>query len=495
MADGGTTAATFPFSKAGAMPSWIEDELRTADLPDVRLNDRFHVLLDRLSDKPTLSIPAACHGWAETQAAYRFFDNDKVSDQRLLKPHFDATLARIRQQPVVLIAQDTTELELTRAVERIGGPLSDEDHWGVHTHVALAMTPDRLALGLVSSHTWARDLATFHKRKQKQGKPIEQKESYRWLEGYRQACAIAAQAPQTQVIALSDSEGDIYECFAAAAAGDGPKADSIVRACQNRCVRDGAGTAEDKLFATVAAGATLGTLKIEVSARKAQSHDGSQRRQARSARTTRVTVQACQVVLQTPDRLGQKVPHVPVQAVLVREVRPPAGETAIEWLLLTSLPATTFAQACDVIRYYTCRWEVEVYFRVLKSGCAVEELQFETTERFVNCLAVYQIVAWRVLFALRLGRECPQMPCDTVFAEAEWRAVYQVMKRQAATRTPSLGEMVTWIAQLGGYLNRKSDGPPGPQTMWIGMQRARDFALTWIAIKTPRHSSERCVER
>lgn len=475
------------------MPNWIADELRTVDLLDARLNDRYRVLVDRLSDKPSLSIPAACHGWADTQAAYRFFDNDKVDDQRLLKPHFDATLVRIRQQSVVLIAQDTTELEMTRAEERIGGPLSDEDHWGVHSHVALALTPERVALGLVSSHTWARDPATFHKRKEKQGKPIEQKESYRWLEGYRRACAVAAQAPQTQVVALSDGEGDIYECFAAAAEEEGPTADWIVRACQNRCVRDDAGTAEEKLFGTVAAGPILGTLKIAVSARKAPSRDGGKRRQARSARMTRVTVRACRVVLQTPDRLGRKAPHVPVHAVLVREAKPPAGEAAIEWLLLTSLPATTFAQACDVIQYYTCRWEVEVYFRVLKSGCAVEELQFETTERFVNCLAVYQIVAWRVLFALRLGRECPAMPCDTVFAEAEWRAVYQVMTGAAATTTPSLGEMVTWIAQLGGYLNRKGDGPPGPQTMWIGMQRVHDFARTWTAIKNPRRRRERCV--
>jgi len=475
------------------MPSWIEDELRTVDLPDTRLSDRFRVLLQRLGDKPTLSIPAACTGWAETQAAYRFFANDKIDDQRLLKPHFDATVERIREQPVVLMAQDTTELELTRAEERVGGPLSDEHHWGVHTHLTLAMTPERVALGLVSSQTWARDPATFRKRKDKQGKPIEQKESYRWLEGYRRACVIAAQAPNTQVISLSDSEGDIYECFAAAAQGDGPKADWIVRACQDRCLRGSGQTAEEKLFATAAAGPVLGTLKIEVSARKDQSRDGRKRRQARSARTTQATVRACRVVLQTPQRLGRQMPDVLVYAVLVREIKPPAGEPAIEWLLLTSLPAVTFAQACDVIEYYTCRWEVEIYFRVLKSGCSVEELQFETTERFVNCLAVYQIVAWRVLFALRMGREFPDMPCDAVFAEAEWKAVYQVMTRRSPTAMPSLGEMVTWIAQLGGYLNRKGDGPPGPQTMWIGMQRTRDFALAWSAIKNPEPPRERCV--
>ena len=258
-------------------------------------------------------------------------------------------------------------------------------------------------------------------------------------------------------------------------------------------MRGGDATAEQKLFATAAAGPVLGTLSIDVSARKAASRDGSRRRQARTARTAVVTVHACPVVLQTPERLGKTVPHTPVRAVLVRETKPPAGEAAIEWLLLTSLPAATFEQACAVIHDYTCRWEAEVYFRVLKSGCAVEALQFETTERFTNCLAVYQIVAWRVLFALRLGRACPELPCDVVFSDAEWRSVYQVTQQRPATAVPRLGEVVRWVAELGGYLNRTGDGPPGPQTMWIGMQRVRDFALTWEALHHPDPKPKSCV--
>jgi hypothetical protein len=167
--------------------------------------------------------------------------------------------------------------------------------------------------------------------------------------------------------------------------------------------------------------------------------------------------------------------------VLVCEVDPSAGEPAIEWLLLTSLPASTFDQVCLIIKYYTCRWEIEVYFRVVKSGCAVQELQLETVDRFVNCLTLYLIVAWRVLFVMRLGRECPDLPCEAVFTTEEWQAVYQIVQRKQAEKMPTLGEMVIMIAGLGGYLNRKTDGPPGPQSMWIGMQRARDFALAWAA--------------
>jgi hypothetical protein len=478
-----------PLSKDGAMQSWIEHEAHTVNLPDQRLNARYRLLLDQLSSKPTLSIPAACNGSAETAAAYRFFDNDRVQAEQLLQPHYDATLTRVRQYSVVLIPQDTTEIELTRAHEKVGGPLSDEKHWGLHNHVALAVTPQRLVLGVVHSFTWARDPEDFHKRHEARYKPIAAKESYRWLAGYRRACAVAAQCPQTQIICVSDSEGGIYECFAEAAGMHGPKAEWIVRACQDRSLTD---ETAGKLYETVAARPTLGTLTIQVSARAAQSHDGSKRRQARSARTTTVTVQACRVTLQAPWRRGHQLPNLEVNAVLVRETDPPVGEPAIEWLLLTSLAVATLAQACTVIDYYTCRWENEVFFRVLKSGCTVEELQLETVERFQKCLSLYLIVAWRVLFVMRLGRECPAMPCDVAFSEAEWRAVYQIVKGTAATATPSLGDMMVMIAQLGGYLNRKHDGPPGPQTIWIGLQRTRDFALAWSIFTTPPAS---CVER
>jgi hypothetical protein len=481
------------------MQPWIADELRTVDLPDERLNKRFRVLLDRFSSTPTLSIPAACNGWAETQAAYRFFQNVNVGPASLLQPHYDATLERIRQYPVVLVPQDTTEFNLTRPRERIGGPLNDEEHWGLHDHVALALTPERLALGVVHSFPWARDLEDFHKRKEARYKPIEEKESYRWLQGYRRTCAMAAAAPRTTIVCLSDSEGDVYECFAAAAVIEGPKAEWIVRACQDRSVTSETAATDEtaettrKLSETVAVGPALGTLSIEVSMRPAQSHDGSKRRQAKSARTAKMTVQARRVTLRAPWRPGQKLPDLEVNAVLVREIDPPDGEPPIEWLLLTSLPVGTFSQACDAIHYYTCRWEIEVFFRVLKSGCTVEELQLETFERFTNCLALYLIVAWRVLFVMRLGRECPEMPCEAAFTEAEWRAVHQIVKGKPAAAMPSLGAMMIMIAELGGYLNRKHDGPPGPQTIWIGLQRARDFALAWSLFTVPPAPPGNCV--
>ena len=119
---------------------------------------------------------------------------------------------------------------------------------------------------------------------------------------------------------------------------------------------------------------------------------------------------------------------------------------------------------------------------MLKSGCQVEASQLETAERFKPYLALCRIVAWRVLYALTLGRECPELPCDLVFEADEWRAVYAVVKHEAPPATPPpLGEMVKLIASLGGYLGRKCDGEPGPKAMWVGLQRMADLGCAWRA--------------
>ncbi len=232
----------------------------------------------------------------------------------------------------------------------------------------------------------------------------------------------------------------------------------------------------------VATAPVLRQLTVEVSRREPKSKDARKRKQPRSARTARLTVQAARVALRGPYRPGGKLADVAVNVVLVREIEPPPGEEPIEWLLLTSLPVDTVEQVLLVIDYYGCRWQIEIYFRVLKSGCKVEESQLETAERFKAYLALCMIVAWRVLYALTLGRECPELPCEVVFEADEWRAVYAVVKNEAPPEVPPpLGEMVKLVASLGGYLGRKCDGEPGPKAMWVGLQRMADLARAWRA--------------
>ena len=216
----------------------------------------------------------------------------------------------------------------------------------------------------------------------------------------------------------------------------------------------------------------LGTLEVEVSARRASSGGDRKRRQSRSARTATVTVRSATVTLHPPYRPDRQLPAVTVNVVLALEESPPAGEIAVEWLLVTDLDVSGVAAATRCLTYYTRRWDAEVYFRVLKSGCGVEKLQLETTERVVNALAVYWVVAWRVLSVLMLGRECPDVSCDVVLEEAEWKSVYQVATgRKPPRRPPPLGMLVRLIAGLGGYLDRPNDPPPGPKAMWVGLSK------------------------
>jgi hypothetical protein len=475
------------------MQEWILQETAAADMGDERLDRRFGIVLNAMSQKPSLKFPAGCNGRAEMEAAYRFLDNDKVGKDQILFPHRSATLERIRAEKVVLIPQDTTELDMTRPREIMEGvgPLNDGSRVGFHDHLLLAFTPEGVPLGAVAADIWARDFDEFdkdadQKRAERRAKSIEDKESHRWLAGYRETCRVAQEAPETLVVCLSDSEGDIYECLLEGQTETGArKAEWIIRACQDRglIVDKGAdANCPTRLRAQVASTTILGYLTVHARGREPKSKDDRKRKQARDARTAELTVQAVRVRLRGPERPGGKLPNIDVNCVLVTEPNPPEGSEPIEWLLLTSLPIDTIEQALTVVNFYCGRWHIEIYFRILKSGCKVEESQLEKAERFLPYLALCMIVAWRVQYVMMLGRECPDLPCNVAFDDDEWKAAYTVVKNQPPPKKPpSLKTMVGLVASLGGYLGRKGDGEPGPKTVWVGLQRLTDLVRGWRA--------------
>jgi hypothetical protein len=207
----------------------------------------------------------------------------------------------------------------------------------------------------------------------------------------------------------------------------------------------------------------------------------------RKARRAELTVRAKRICLKPPYRKEQTLPEVALNVILVRETNPPAGEEPIEWLLLTSLPIKTYRQVKRAIAYYAARWTVEVFFRTLKTGCRVEHLQLHTAARLRRCLMMYHVIAWRVLYVTMLGRETPDLPCDVVFSEEEWRAAWTICSKEPMPRkAPPLKTFLPLVAQLGGYKGRKGDAPPGPKTMWITIRRITDFALAWVAFGPSR---------
>lgn len=466
---------------------WAREEMKAADLADRRLNERLQAVLTALGDRPTASIPAACGGYAETTAAYRFFDNEKVTFTSVIESHCLKTRERMAAQSVVLIPQDTTEIDLTRPAQQVkgAGPLDEGARRGVLLHALCAFTQDGTPLGMVHALPWVREdkpLEPAEERaKDRKKTPIEEKESQRWVDTLNKCREVARELPDTQVIALADSEADIYELLVAAQA-EPHEIDWIVRSCQNRALKreKNAESAATLLLERVMASPVLFTNTISVRGRKAKvSCETRGRRQARESRRTEVEVRATPVTLRPPYRPDRKLPTVTVNVVLVREIHPPEGEEPVEWLLLTNLPIDNAEQARQVVQSYCVRWMIEVFFRTLKSGCRVEERLFEHIDRLLPCLAAYLIVAWRTLYLCRLGRSCPDMSCEAVFEPAEWKSVCRVVMGEVPSIPPTLSVMVKMVAQLGGYVNRKRDDPPGPQTVWLGMERVHDFALCW----------------
>jgi hypothetical protein len=469
--DDGFVLVTHAWS--AAMPGKISDELNAIDLGDKRLNKRSKHLLEALAKNPEASINAVSDGWADTVAAYRFFKNPAVTPEEILRPHRLATFERMREHPVVLLVQDTSELDFTKHPPKDARCLNRKERFGLYAHVHLAVTPAKLNLGVVGLDYWDRDPESLGESEDRSALPIEDKESFRWLQGYRLACAAAAAAPLTQVVSVADREADIYDIFLEAQKHDaGPRAEFIVRSRVERSTleRDPAAgkAAYCKVREEVAATAVLTTRSVELTETP-----------KRAARIAHLEIRVLTVQVKPP-HARSSLPSVTLNVVFAQEVGGPGDGTDVSWLLLTSLPIATAQDALKIVDYYAARWTVEIFFRTFKTGCRVEDMQLETQARQKNCLAMYAIVAWRVLYVTYLNRACPTLPSTAVFTSSEWKSVWLIVaKKPLPKKPPTLAEMMRLLTQLGGYNNRASEAPSGPQPIWIGLRRMADFAEAW----------------
>lgn len=465
------------------------------------------------------SIQSSCKGWAESIAAYRLLNNDKVEQSAILEPHRAAVLSRAREHECVAILQDTTELDYTRKKTLKGsGPLTKERR-GFYAHTQFAITQDRLPLGVLSTNIYAREDEDFGEKEKH--RPIEEKESYRWLEGYLECCELAAEIPGTRVLSVSDREGDIYEIYDTwqRRLREGKStADWLIRGNQNRILiesndepdSENSEVDDDKkalrLFTKARQGRLLGEIEFEVKAtRQKKKVKGTTVITQREARLVRQRITVCEVTPRPPYRKHNKLEAVTITVVLAEEIDPPVGQEPIVWLLLTSRKITTFEQARELINYYVGRWDIEVFHRVLKTGCRIEEIQLKDSAAVKKAINLYMIVAWRIMYLTYLGRQCPELPCSVVFEEAEWKSVVAInraaeLKKKpqkgnlkadpapnAELAEPSLGEMVILVAKQGGYLGRKNDGPPGAQVMWQGLEKVKHYAIAWTAFGESRY--------
>jgi hypothetical protein len=458
--------------RQASAPSWSRQEFAGLDLGDTRLNDRLVGIADALAGQPMSPISTACGDWSAVKAAYRFFDNDKVSPEKVLGPHFQQTVERMRVHERVFAIQDTTYLDYTAHPATQGlGPIGNGSHkcQGVVKHTTFVISASGVPLGCLTDKVWVRDAS---EKRDYKTKPLEAKESYKWIEALLQTHTRTPEG--VEVITVCDREADVYEFFVEAKASP-----FVIRAAQNRRSQDTYGT----LKVLMKHAPLAGEFTLEVPARQGQ-----------LARQAHLHVRFAQTRLTPPQRSDatqtENLPDVDVYLVEVIEPHPPQGIPPLHWLLLTNVKVNTYSEALQRIHWYTQRWHIEVYFKVLKSGTKVEQARLETKDRLLRYIALLSVIAWRLYWITLFNRHAPTAECTHILTENEWKALYALThkRRTLPTQTPTVGEATVWIAKLGGFLGRKSDGMPGVTVLWRGWQRLTDISNTFALFQeTPEN--------
>jgi len=441
------------------MCSWPQWELSTLNLGDTRRNERIRFMVEQMAIRPGVSVPEVFETHAEITAAYRALGSEATDPEAIRSAQRDACLGRMAGESVILAIQDTTSFNFTAhpATEGIG--LIGDRSKGFLAHHVLAVSESGIPLGLWHQQVWTRDPDAPSTRDTWRERPLEQKESFRWVQALR---AVHETMPaHATVVTIGDREADIYEMFAE------PRPEGselLIRNCSDRRLAP----PERRLWETVERVPVSGEFSISL-----------RRHPERAPRDARLQVRFCSVTLDPPRFRVGGVARAPVtvQAIAVQEVSP--AKTPIRWLLLTTLPVESFDAARACVRYYTLRWLIERYHYILKSGCKLEESQLRSVDRLERLLALCCVVAWRLLWLTYAARAEGDQPCTVAFTELEWRTLYHVRHGQPplGQPPPPLREAVRWLGGLGGHPGRKGDAEPGVKVLWRGLMRLQDIVL------------------
>jgi hypothetical protein len=432
-------------------------------------------LVTRLSERPESSCTEALGNRAAVVGAYRFWNNKKVQPEEILRPHAESTARRAADHDTVLVAQDATKINLTDHPGTKGLGYLYPTTRGLLLHSLLAISPEGVPLGLLRQFMWIRPLKQLKQAKKSRYRAIEEKESHYWLDGLQAAEEALPHHPH--VVVISDSESDVFDVFAAPRPS---RMDLLVRVCRaTRRVDHPAKYLRAALLETPV---------------RARSKVKVPRADGRPARTAEVTIRWRSLVVRAPKNDRPDRPPVRLQFILVEEINAPKGVKPLRWILATTMPVNNVEDALRYVRWYTYRWRIERYHFVLKSGCQIEDTQLRTVEAIRRAIATYSIVAWRLLWLTYQARQEPDLPCMMVLEEYEWQPLWAKIhpSKPLPSQPPTLREAVRMIAQLGGFLGRKSDGEPGVKTLWRGLRRLHDLSQGWLqglAHAKRRHAS------
>ncbi|MFC7539206.1 IS4 family transposase [Siccirubricoccus deserti] len=453
--------------------SWIDSEVAGCQLGDQRLSKRLRLLLERLEQAAGSPRPMACQDWANTKAAYRFLSNERFSEDALLTGHFQATADRFASTPgLVLVIQDTTEFSFRWAKrETIGAigqvPIGRDRNGkpriltqcGLLMHGSLVVTHEGLPLGLAAVQFWSRkSFKGTNKLKRHVNPtrvPTEDKESIRWLSSLTRSTKLLGDPGRC--VFVGDRENDIYEFFCAAREAG---THFLVRTCVDRLADDGHRTVA-RLMARVP---VSGQHKIEVPDAKGR------------PTTAMLQLRFRKIHILPPIGKQKRYPALDLAVIHAFEARKPRGRARIEWKLVTDLAGNSVRSAVEKLCWYAQRWKIELFHKVLKSGCRIEAARLRTAERLTKLIALFCILAWRIFWTTMIARTVPCAPTKAVLTETEVVLLDRTVQDRPSTPVAAtLPRYLMKIACLGGYLARARDPPPGIIVMWRGWSRLTDM--------------------
>jgi hypothetical protein len=454
--------------------AWFDRELAGCRFADERLDKRFRRLVAQIGSAMGQSIPLVCQDWANTKAAYRFFSNDRVSEAEILGGHFQSTRDRtVAIDGPVLVLHDTTEFSYQREnTDAIGitksinsgrdkaGRLRSHTVCGILMHSSLAVTIEGLPLGLAAVKFWTRKkfkgTAALKKKINPTRVPIEKKESIRWLENVQQSTELLGDGGRC--VHIGDRESDIYELFCAAQEAG---THFLIRTCVDRLAGDGDHTIADEMEEV----AVKGLHRINV-----RDNNGDPDEAVLEIRYRKLRVLP-------PIGKQKRYPALTLTVIHAQERGTPKNRKKIDWKLITDLPVCSRADAIEKLEWYALRWKIEVFHKILKSGCKAEESKLRTAQRLANLISVFCILSWRVFWMTMLNRAAPNAQPTLALTAIEIAVLDRLVNDRPQARGKTLSHYLTKIARLGGYLARTSDPPPGNTVMWRGLSRLTDIAL------------------
>lgn len=428
-------------------------ESQYINLGDQRRNRRFIQMVNTFVKNPGCSVPHSMKRWYDVKATYGFWQSKHVSTPAMIDVLSKSTLQRAKECSVVLSVQDTTNVNFASDAEDLGY-LDHGKGLGLMCHNNLCISAQGNPIGLIDVYTWARPHEQMGIKKTRAKRPIEDKESYRWIASKQKAESLLCDHVP-QLVTIADREADLYELFC-----DPRPANShlLIRAAHNRKTDTGY-----RLKELLNAEQVSHTKSLKI-----------QRKTGKKYRIANFSIKHGSYTLKPPAK-KDTLADIKLQAILVQELRPEEGKKPIEWMLLSTLPIENNTDLQTYVQWYAYRWLIERYHYVLKSGCGVEDLQLQSAKQLEKALITFSLVAFKLLWLTYESRLNPHSPSDMILEEEEWKVLCMSEHRKIKdSNPPKLKEAVRLIAMMGGFIGRKSDGDPGVKTLWQGMNRLQE---------------------